>query len=149
MSLPAFHEDKNLQKTVWDATFHIDDLRQRRTFNRQIDTDGVSMTVRLTVAKNGRGRHQKRLRHKQEKLQPDGGPGIVAIDPGRVNLLTAQDSQTGKTKTLTRGEYNVKGRIKKLNRKTAGWEVPLRDVNSTLSLTSMRTCCPRLTSACR
>ena len=43
----------------------------------------------------------------------------------------------------------MKRRIKKLSRKTAGWEIPLRGVNSVLSLTSMRTCCPRLTSAYR
>ena len=33
--------------------------------------------------------------------------------------MTALDSQTGKKTTLMRGEYYVKGRIKKLNRKTA------------------------------
>ena len=61
--------------------------------------------------------------------------------------MTALDSQTGKTTTLTRGEYKVKGRIKKLSRKTAAWKIPLRDVNSALSMTSMRTCCPHLTGA--
>ena len=93
--------------------------------------------------------HQKRLRLKQGKPQPDEGPRTVAIDPGRVNFVTALDSQTGKTKTLTRGGYYVKGRIKKLSRKTAGWEIPLRDVKPALSLNSMRTCFPRLTSAYR
>ncbi len=93
---------------MWDATFHIDDLRQRRTFNRIWNTDGVSMTVYFTVAKNGRGRHQKRLRQKQDKPQPDGGPRIVAIDPGRVNLVTALDSKCSSS-CVDRGYFGHSG----------------------------------------
>ena len=36
-------ENEGLQKTTWDAAFNIDGLRKRRTFGRQIDTDGVSI----------------------------------------------------------------------------------------------------------
>lgn len=64
------------------------------------------------------------------KLASGGEPRIVAINPGRVNLVTALDSQTGKINTLTRRVFYVKGRIKECNRKVGSWEVALGDINS-------------------
>jgi len=138
-------ENEGLQKTAWDATFNIDGLRKRRTFGRQIDTDGVSMTVHFHVTKHHRARHQKRI----QRQQPDDYRRIVSIDPGRVNLVTALDSSTHKIRTLTRNEYYSKARINRLNKKTALWEIPLRGVVSSLSKTSIRTSSPSLTYAYR
>jgi hypothetical protein len=146
MSLVEFRKTENegLQKIAWDATFNIDGLRKRRTFGRQIDTDGVSMTVHFNVTKRHRARHQKRIQR-----QPDKYKRIIAIDPGRVNLVTALDSSTHKIRTLTRNEYYSKARINRLNQKTALWEIPLRGVVSAWSKTSIRTSSPSLTYAYR
>ena len=146
MGLKAFlkTEHEGLQKTAWDATFNIDGLRKRRTFGRQIDTDGVSMTIHFHVTKRHRARHQKRIQR-----QPDEYNRIISIDPGRVNLVTALDSSTHKIRTLTRNEYYSKARINRLNKKTALWEIPLRGVVSSLSKTSIRTSSPSLTYAYR
>jgi hypothetical protein len=146
MGLKSFikKENEGLQKIAWDATFNIDGLRKRRTFGRQIDTDGVSMTVHFHVTKRHRARHQKRIQR-----QPDEYRRIVSIDPGRVNLVTALDSSTHKIRTLTRKEYYSKARINRLNKKTSLWEIPLRGVVSALSKTSIRTSSPSLTYAYR
>ena len=146
MSLPTFRKEENtgLQKTAWDTTFNIDGLRRRRTFGRQVDTDGVSMTVHFHVTVRKRARHQKRIQQ-----QPDKYKRIVAIDPGRVNLVTALDSSTHKLRTLTRKEYYTTARINRLNKKTTLWEIPLRGVISALSKTSIRTSSPCLVYAYR
>jgi len=146
MSIVEFRKKENeyLQKTAWDATFNIDGLRKRRTFGRQIDTDGVSMTVHFSVTKRKRARHQKRIQR-----QPDTYKRIVAIDPGRVNLVTALDSSTHKIRTLTRKEYYSNARINRLNKMTSLWEIPLRGVVSALSKTCIRTSSPSLTYAYR
>ena len=89
-------------------------------------------------------RHQKRIQR-----QPDEYDRIVAIDPGRVNLVAALDSSTHKTGRLTRKEYYPKGRINRLNEKTTLWEIPLRGVVSALSKTSIRTSSPSPTYAYR
>eukprot|EP00624_Nannochloropsis_granulata_P003314 evm.model.NODE_26927_length_13246_cov_23.308773.2 len=49
MSRVKFCKNEGSQKTAWDAAFNIDGLRKRRTFGRQIDTDGVSMTVHFQM----------------------------------------------------------------------------------------------------
>ncbi|KAM3571918.1 hypothetical protein VYU27_006047 [Nannochloropsis oceanica] len=62
----------------------------------------------------GKEDEEKGMRERQqgqENLQPVRSRRIVAIDPGRVNLVTALDSQTGKIKTLTRHSYYEKRRI--------------------------------------
>ena len=144
MSRVKFCKNEGSQKTAWDAAFNIDGLRKRRTFGRQIDTDGVSMTVHFQVTKHHRARHQKRIQGR-----PDDYNHIVAIDPGRVNLVTAFDSSTQKVRRLTRNEYYSKAGINRLNEKTTLWEIPLRGVVSALSKTSIRTSSPSLTYAYR
>jgi hypothetical protein len=69
MSLLEFRKKENegLQKTAWDAAFNIDGLRKRRTFGRQIDTDGVSLTVHFQVTKRHRARHQKRIQGRPDE----------------------------------------------------------------------------------
>ena len=69
MSLLEFRKKENegLQKTTWDAAFNIDGLRKRRTFGRQIDTDGVSLTVHFQVTKRHRARHQKRIQGRPDE----------------------------------------------------------------------------------
>eukprot|EP00624_Nannochloropsis_granulata_P001739 evm.model.NODE_18525_length_10442_cov_17.100555.1 len=140
-----FHkENAGSQKIAWDVTFNIDGLRKRRTFGRQINTDGVSMTVHFQVIKRQRKRHQKRIQGR-----PDEYIHIVAIDPGRVNLVAALDSSIHKTGRLTRGKYYSKAGINRQNEKTTLWEIPLRGVVSALSKTSIHTSSPSLTCAYR
>ena len=146
MSLPTFFQEKHqgLRDAAWNATFNIDGLRRRRTFGHQIDTDGVAMTVHFHVTIRKRAKHQKRI-----KQQPHAFRRIVAIDPGRTNLVTALDSSTSKLRTLTRGEYYKKARIHRLQKKTRAWELPLRGVVSAWANTSIRTSSPSLAYAYR
>ena len=139
MTLKTFFQGQHegLRNTAWNATFHLDGLRRRRTFGNQIDTDGVAMTVHFHVTIRKRAKHQKRT-----KKQPNKFKRIVAIDPGRTNLVTALDSSTSKLRTLTRGEYYKKARILRLQQKTRTWELPLRGVVSAWAKTSIRTSSP-------
>ena len=146
MSLPTFFQEQHqgLRNAAWNVTFHIDGLRRRRTFGHQIDTDGVAMTVHFHVTIRKRARHQRRTQR-----QPDKYKRIVAIDPGRTNLVAALDSSTSKVHTLTRGEYYKKARIVRLQQKIRTWELPLRGVVSALAETSIRTSSASLAYAYR
>ncbi|KAM3576321.1 hypothetical protein VYU27_001852 [Nannochloropsis oceanica] len=114
MSESDLRADVVLVKTAWDETFRVRDLRNRGEFNDRIATDGFSLSVYLSVAKEKR---EKERQQKWEYPQQDGDPRIVAIDPGGVNLVTALDSRTGKIKKLTRNEYDEKGWINECNGK--------------------------------
>lgn len=146
MSIKTFFEEKHhgLQHTAWNATFNMDGLRRRRTFGHQIDTDGVAMTVHFNVTIRKRAKHHKRTKQKSHAFKR-----IVAIDPGRTNLVTALDSSTSKLHTLTRGEYYQKARILRLQHKTRTWELSLRGVVSAWSKASIRTSSPSLAYAYR
>ncbi|KAM3572617.1 hypothetical protein VYU27_005360, partial [Nannochloropsis oceanica] len=149
---------------MWDETFQVGNLRNQRVFHNRVSTDGVSVSVFFHVAKERlkrekaeRVRVEKEDEEKemlerqqgQENLQPVRERRIVAIDPGRVNLVTALDSQTGKIKTLTCRAYYEKGRINECKRKFNSWEDALGDINAAFSRTTMKSCCPDLRSAYR
>jgi transposase len=130
---------------MWKKTFNLDGLRRRRRFGNQIDTDGVSLVTHFNVKVRARTKHKKRRRYKQRKQQ--GGSSstrIIAIDPGRNNLVMAFDSATSSTRKLTRKTYYQRAGINKATRKIANCELPLHGVNSKLSKASIRTSSARL-----
>lgn len=143
MSLKAFFKDAALVNGLWQATFDLDGLRRRRTFGRQIDTDGVAMVAHFQVTLRQRSKHAKRLR--QRHITRQASARVIAIDPGRSNLVTALDSATSRITTLTRREYYQRAGIFESNAKVARWELPLRGVVASLSKTSVRTSSARLT----
>ncbi len=146
MSYKTFFQTQHeaLRAAAWAQTFHLEGLRRRRTFGRQIDTDGVAMTVHFHVTVRKRARHRKRTRKQPAKYKR-----VIAIDPGRTNLVTALDSQTQRTKTLTRNEYYKRARIHRFKDKVGCWELPLRGVVAALSKTSVRTSSEALSYAYR
>jgi len=111
MGTKKFCQDAVSVKEMWDETFQVGNLQNQRVFHNRVSTDGVSVSVFFHVAKERlkrekaeRVRVEKEDEEKemlerqqgQENLQPVRERRIVAIDPGRVNLVTALDSQTGK-----------------------------------------------------
>ncbi|KAM3571160.1 hypothetical protein VYU27_006804 [Nannochloropsis oceanica] len=137
---------------MWDETFRVGGLRNQRVFHNRVSRGGVSVSVFFHVAKERlerekaeRVRVEKEDEEKemlerqqgQENLQPVRERRIVAIDPGRVNLITALDLHTGKIKTLTRRAYYEKGRINECKRKFSSWEDALGDINAAFSRTTM------------
>jgi len=154
MGPKRFCRDAVSVKEIWDETFRVGGLRNQRVFHNRVSTDGVSVSVFFHVAKERlkrekaeRVRVEKEDEEKemlerqqgQENLQPVRERRIVAIDPGRVNLVTALDSQTGKIKTLTRRAYYGKRRINECKRKFSFWEDALGDINAAFSRTTMKT----------
>ena len=121
--LKSFIKDAALVDAAWRATFGLDGLRRQRTFSRQIDTDGVSMVVHFHVAKRQRHKHSKRLRQRHTARQASAR--VIAIDPGRSNLVTALDSATSRITTLTRREYYQRAGITKANAKVSHWDLLL------------------------
>lgn len=138
-----------LVDAMWRLTFDLDGLRRRRTFGRQIDTDGVSMVAHFHVTLRQRSKHAKRLRQRQHASHQNLAPRVIAIDPGRSNLVTALDSATSRVTTLTRREYYGRAGIAKAKVRVAHWELPLRGVVASLTKTSVRTSSARMTYAYR
>ena len=141
-SLKELFQDSSLVDSLWRTTFNLDGLRRRRKFGRQIDTDGVSMVAHFNVTFRKRDKHTKRLRQRQAAQQASAR--VIAIDPGRSNLVTAFDSANSRITTLTRRAYYHKAGIAKATTKVAQWELPLRGVVASLSKTSIRTSSARL-----
>lgn len=138
-------DNKDFIDAMWKTTFNIDGLRKRRKFGHQIDTDGVAMVVHFNVKLRTRHQKQKRKRRKAKQTsQITSSSRIIAIDPGRSNLVTAFDSATSKTMTLTRRTYYQQSGINKANKKVAKWELPLQGIVTSLSKTSIRTSCARV-----
>ena len=135
-------QDPAFVDTMWRTTFDLDGLRRRRTFGRQIDTDGVAMVAHFQVTLRQRGKHAKRLRQRHTVRQSSAR--VIAIDPGRSNLVTAFDSATSRITTLTRREYYQRAGITKANAKVANWELPLQGITASLAKTSIRTSSSRL-----
>lgn len=142
MTLKAFFQNTSLVDTLWRFTFDLNGLRRRRTFGRQIDTDGVSMVAHFQVTLRQRGKHAKRLRQRQAAQQASAR--VIAIDPGRNNLVTAFDSVTSRITTLTRRAYYQRAGISKATTKVAHWELPLRGIVASFRKTSIRTSSARL-----
>lgn len=128
---------------MWRDTFDLDGLRRRRTFGKQIDTDGVSMVVHFHATCRQRTKHAKRVRQRRQR-QTSTSSRVIAIDPGRSNLVTALDSSTSKTKTLTRRDYYHRAGIKRATAKVALWEFELLGVGTSLAKTAIRTTSARL-----
>lgn len=143
VSLKALFKNPQLVDAMWRDTFDLDGLRRRRTFGRQIDTDGVSMVAHFHVTCRQKKNHAKRVRQRRQR-QASSSSRVIAIDPGRSNLVTALDSSTSKTKTLTRRDYYHRSGIKRANAKVAAWELEVLGVGAILARTAIRTTSARL-----
>ena len=127
----------------WASVFR---LKKGRRAAHYVQTDGVSLCthyVRGDYAKKKRGgKKRKRGQTSPESAEcaPEGR--VIAIDPGRVNLVYAVERlpEGGvKTYTLTRRTYYHRGHISKANRHTRRWNCAIEDELQTLAGASPKT----------
>jgi hypothetical protein len=84
---------------------NYDGLRRTKTFSSRIDTDGTKVCFHFRVTKKVIGEKNKAKNTKQKKKRYTRPRRVVAIDPGRVNLIMAYDTSNGKYHRLTRNYY--------------------------------------------
>lgn len=123
---------------MWRKTFNLDGLRRRMRFNYQIDTDGISMSSHFVATKKSGVKKLKRRRYRARRRMSS-EERVIAIDPGRTNLITAYDTYTGSYKTLSRGGYRQAIGFAVRQKNAVLREAPLHGINQSLSRTSMRT----------
>ncbi len=98
----AIDTDNLLTDEVWKSVFDYEGLRQRRRFGYQVETDGVKICFHFQYTKKKAKKSSKRRRYKQ---QHNTVQRVIAIDPGRANLITAYDTESEEYFRLSRGEY--------------------------------------------
>ena len=122
------------------SIFKVDKLASKKhTFNNMIESDGVSACVHFTCPKRSPGSPT------EEKSRDFSGKRIIAIDPGRVNIVYAEEKLNDgsfKSYKLTRGQYYEACGMKRRNRKTAKWEETIREEELVYSRHSPKTTDP-------
>ena len=97
-------EEKVMSMEVWKGTFNYEGLRRKRRFNHQVETDGVKVCFHFQTTTKKVNRRNRRVKYKRRKRNQD-NQRVIAIDPGRSNLITAYDDGTEKFYRLTRKQY--------------------------------------------
>ena len=122
------------------SLFKVDKLASKKhTFKCIIKTDGVSACVHFECPKRTQGSPT------EEKSHDFSGERIIAIDPGRVNIVYAEEKIADgcfKSYKLTRGQYYEASGMKRRIRKTAKWEETIREEELVYSRHSPKTTDP-------
>jgi len=121
---------KDMSQSVWKAVFNYDGLRRRRTFSRRVDTDGTRVCFHFQITKKKKQKMRPRERNKKTcNMEPqtnDQKTRVIAIDPGRVNLVMAYDCSEDRYYRLTRGYYyratGMKALVRKNNLMNLQWK---------------------------
>lgn len=134
-------KEKKMTDDVWKAVFNYDGLRRNRRFSHRIDTDGTKacfhfQTTKKQVSKKNRRkkRKQRERRYKQKETQR-----VIAIDPGRANLIMAYDTEQEKYYRLTRGYYYRSTGVKSLTRRINKENLQMKGVYESMSKTPTKT----------
>ena len=122
------------------SIFKVDNLASKKhTFSNMIESDGVSACVHFTCPKKTPGDPTGK------ESRDFSGKRIIAIDPGRVNIVYAEEKLhdgSFKSYKLTRGQYYEASGMKRRNRKTAKWEETIREEELVYSRRSPKTTDP-------
>jgi hypothetical protein len=123
---------------MWHKTFDLKTIKRslKRTFDHQVDTDGIAACFHFTFPKRGGGGDDTSAGTSENVNPFVDAKRIIAIDPGRTNMVTAYDSYFNKYHTLTRKEYY--GAFSGSTRKLQGWEDKLQPVHEEMSEYSLR-----------
>jgi hypothetical protein len=119
---------------MWHKTFGIRPVKasSKRRFDYQVDTDGIAACFHFSVPKRpdpeGTGLPEEEPFQAKDR--------VIAIDPGRTNLITAYDSFFDKFHTLSRKQYY--GSFQGSLRKIKIWEETLQPVHEEMSAFSLR-----------
>lgn len=116
---------------MWKKTFDLRSIKRssRYCFGHQVDTDGIAACFHYDTPKS---------ENADDKV---GNPfldakRIIAIDPGRTNMVSAYDSYFDKYHTLSRKEYY--GAFRGSTRKLKIWEDTLQPIHEEMSEYSLR-----------
>ena len=102
-----------------------------KTFGNMLETDGVSLCIHLRCKKKEQKNNNKGKTQATER--------VIAIDPGRVNLVYAIEDDGETIHKLTKKTYYAKSGINTLKRKTSVWEKRIRHEEKIFSEFSPRT----------
>ena len=119
------------------SLFKVDKLASKKhTFKCHIKTDGVSACVHFECPKRTPGSPT------EGKSRDFSGERIIAIDPGRVNIVYAEEKLPDgsfKAYKLTRGQYYESCGMKRTNRRSKKWLEEVENEEKIFSEYSPRT----------
>ena len=120
---------------MWHKTFGLRPVKvsSKRRFDYQVDTDGIAACFHFSMPKQPDPEGTARPLDEEPFQTKD---RVIAIDPGRTNLITAYDSFFGKFHTLSRKQYY--GSFQGSLRKIKIWEKTLQPVHEEMSTFSLR-----------
>lgn len=126
-------DQKEMSLDVWKNVFNYEGLRRKRTFSHRIDTDGVKICFHFQMTKKtpSKTRTKNGFLSKQKER-------VIAIDPGRVNLITAYDEETNRYYKLTRKYYYRACGIKAFNKKCILTNLKCKGIYEAMSKTPTR-----------
>ena len=127
-------DDNQMNDDVWKSVFNYTGLRRRRQFSHMINTDGVKICFHFKVTKKKMRKRDNRRRRNERKKQ-NTGERVIAIDPGRVNLIMAYDTEQDKYFRLTRGYYYRATGMKALTKRKNKENLKLKGVYEAMSRT--------------
>lgn len=135
----------------WGSTFKTDKIKtNKHKFSRLIETDGVSACIHfrhLKPPKSEKDEVVSKKKAKTKKLENltrvinAGAERVIAIDPGRVNILYAVEKLLNGSilkYRLTRGLYYSSSGINDRIKKTKGWQKSIEAEENLFSLVSPR-----------
>ena len=106
----------------WKRVLDYERLRGKHNrFTGTIQSDGVSVCVHFKRPKNDPDEFREDTRSFADKLCP--GDRVVAVDPGRVNIVYAVEMFPDRPKVyrLTRGQYYAESGVNAANVQTKRW----------------------------
>ena len=118
-------EFREKQDEYWKKYFDFSKLLPKRKFTGTIRTDGVSASIHFRVPKKEQTDSNSNSNPIKELSKPTAPSRVIAIDPGRVNLIFGVERlPEGNLKTykLTRKTYYNQSGMKKAKERSARWE---------------------------
>lgn len=119
-----------LRDEHFSSCFRYSTLCRKGVFTHMLETDGVSVCFHFHVPKAQKVKENRVLKKSDR---------VIAIDPGRSNLIFAVDDTTKETYCLTRQSYYTSAGMKTMNRKAAKWEKNIEEAELVYRKQSLKT----------
>lgn len=126
ITIETFMKSKEIH---WNNIFQIN--KSKGQFSYFIETDGISICFHYLKDKKESNEISSKEYRKAKK--------IIAIDPGRTNLMYGVEKDNNKTYKLTRKQYYHEAGITKANKKSQKWNKQLEKELTILSTVSIKT----------
>ena len=122
----------DLRNDHWGSIFALDGLKSKGDFTHLVETDGVGLCVHFRIPK----------RHPRSSSHYNASQRVIAIDPGRCNLICAvEKNQDGTLQTwnLSRKTYYQDSGYTKTLKQANQWNLEIQDSLESLSKVSPKT----------